>query len=251
MSNYEQRPDHWQNNPDRSKGANARRKKDEDYMPDKHPRNEKGELICGARKKSKRGGTLCSLPAGHRTDHPGWGKCSYHGGNTPALRTSAAKYVGGEVIDKMTMAYGYGSPVDLNPVEALLQEVRRCGGHVAWLADRISMWEMADSDGNLSKPITEVQQQWIDLYHKERANLVKVSKTALDAGVNERKIRLAERQGEIMINALNAAFEQLGLTREQRKLLPVIMPAVLRAAAEPQHTYVHNPEQESVRLLGE
>lgn len=248
---YREASQAWQNDDGRSEGANDRRKKDDDYIGDKHPRNENGERICGARKRSKKGGTLCQMPAGARTDHVGWGTCSYHGGNTPTLRTSAAKYVGGEVIDKMTMAYGYGSPIDINPVEALLQEVRRTGGHVAWLADRIQLWEMVDADGKLTKPIDDVQKQWLQLYYEERDRLVKQAKTALDAGVNERKIRLAERQGEIMIQALNAAFDALGLTREQRKLLPSVMPAVLRAASEPQAQYALDPVQASVRMDGE
>lgn len=248
---YAKRSDAWHNDPDRHKKANELRKKDSDYAPDKHPRDTDGNPICGARKKSKKGGPLCTLPAGYRTDHKGYGKCSFHGGNTPTLRTSAAKYIGGEIIDRMTMAYGYGSPIKITPVEALLQEVRRTGGHVAWLADRIQLWEMTDEDGKLTKPITEVQQQWIDLYHQERQNLVKVAKQALDAGVNERKIRLAERQGEMMIAALNMAFEQLNLTVEQRRMLPSIMPNVLRSISEPDLEYVEDPVQGTYRLIGD
>lgn len=248
---YAKRSDAWPNDPDRHKQANALRKKDEDYAPDKHPRDTEGNPICGARKKSKKGGTLCSLPAGYRTDHPGYGKCSFHGGNTPTLRTSAAKYVGGEVVDKMTMSYGYGVPIKLSPTEALLQEVRRTGGHVAWLADRIQLWEMADENGTLSKPITEVQQQWLDLYHKERANLVKVAKTALDAGVAERKVRLAEQQGELMIAALNMVFEKLNLTVEQRRLIPSIMPGVLRSISEPELEYTEEPNISSRRMISD
>lgn len=248
---YAKRNDSWRADPDRHKQANALRKKPGDYAPDKHPRDTDGNPICGAKKKSKKGGTLCTLPAGYRTDHQGYGKCSFHGGNTPTLRTSAAKYVGGEIIDRMTMAYGYGAPIDINPVEALLQEVRRTGGHVAWLADRISLWEMVDEDGNLTKPITEVQQQWIDLYHAERDRLVKVAKTALDAGVNERKIRLAEKQGEMMITVLNTAFEQLGLTVEQRRLIPSIMPGVLRSISEPALEFTEEPSVASQRLISD
>lgn len=43
---------------------------------------------CGARTKSK--GTPCMLVQGWRTDHPGFGNCRWHGGNSPNGKIHAA-----------------------------------------------------------------------------------------------------------------------------------------------------------------
>jgi len=228
--------DVWQNQPNR-KATNAKvnssskRKSPEELAKiyKDHPKDAQGRNICWAKKND---GSHCTLPAGSRTEHEGWGKCSFHGGNTPTLSSQAGLYMGVEIA-QMTVSYGYGGPILLHPHEALLQEVARAGGHVAWLADRIGLWDMTDEEGNLTKPINDVQQQWIDLYHKERAILVKVAKTALDAGIDERRVRMAESQGKQIMEILNKAFDALGLSVEQRKMIPMVVPGLLRSYVEP------------------
>lgn len=223
----------WQERKDR-KETNRRahttdkknpRKMQQAYSKDEHPKDAKGSNICWAEKKD---GTHCHNAAGFHTDHEGYGKCSFHGGNTPTLRTSAARFIGGEVIDRMTTAYGYGRPIELSPIDALLQEVRRTGGHVAWIAEKINMWEM-DTNAYISGE----KQQWIELYHKERAHLVKVAKTAIDAGVSERMVKIAENQGLMIIKAFNTVFDALHLTTDQRRMIPQVVPGVLRELTDP------------------
>jgi len=231
----------WQNNPEKPSEVNrqsarktdpARAEKDSATFRE-HPKNEQGQNICYAEKSN---GLHCQLPAGQRTDHEGWGRCSFHGGNTPTLRTNAARYMGGEIIDRMTNSYGYGGPIDLDPHEALLQEVRRAGGHVAWIADRINFWQLVEGQGKDQKlrALTAVEQEWLELYHKERILLTKVAKTALDAGVAEERVRLAREQGMNLVGALNQIFDALGLTVEQRRLIPQVVPRVLRELTQPQ-----------------
>lgn len=211
-----------------------------------HPKDAQGNNVCWAKKKN---GTHCMQPAGKNTNHPGYGKCSFHGGNTPTLAKAAAYHAGADVIDRMSMSYGYGLPIDIDPQEALVQEVQRSAGTVFWLQDRISLWELADDDGNLRRLPTEEQQWWMDEYLRQRQHLSKVAKMAVDAGVAERRVQLAEQQGQILVSVLNQVFDQLSLTVEQRRLIPQIVPRVIRDAMQPQPTFVGELEQDPENKL--
>lgn len=224
--------DSWQNQPGRKQvnrraGSQYLNPKSPHYNPEKskeayskHPKDLNGRLICGGTTET---GKRCQRNAGAGTEHKGYGTCSFHGGNTPSLVAVAARYMGADITDKMTVAYGYGAPLDLTPQEALLQEVRRTGGHVAWLAEQIGFWDM-----NTTETINATRQQWLELYHKEREMLVKVAKAAVDAGVEERKVKIAEQQGAMMLQAFNQVFDALGLNVAQRRLVPKVVPQILR-----------------------
>jgi hypothetical protein len=228
----------WQNNPDKPAEVNRHDRKPKgqpEYLD--HPKNAAGENICGGRKSN---GMICELAAGLYTDHVGWGKCSFHGGNTPTLRTSAARYMGGEVIDRMTNAYGLGGPVDITPQEALLQEVRRSAGHVGFLKDRLNMFDLKLGQ----KVLTEAERELVELYQKERLMLVKVAKAAVDAGIAQERVQLEREKGVKLVEVLREVFDGLGLSIEQQRLLPVLVPAALRKLTEPRTTMqLEQPKQ--------
>jgi hypothetical protein len=217
----------WQNDPDKPAEVNRHDRKPKgqpEYLD--HPKNAKGENICGGRKSN---GKICELTAGLYTDHIGWGKCSFHGGNTPTLRTSAARYMGGEVIDRMTNAYGLGGPVEITPQEALLQEVRRSAGHVGFLKDRLNMFDLKLGEEVLS----EAKRELVELYQKERLMLVKVAKAAVDAGIAQERVQLEREKGVKLVEVLRKVFDGLSLSIEQQRLLPILVPAALRELTEP------------------
>src|SRR4051794_26478174 len=85
--------------------------------------------LCGA-KKTKGEGTCRNL-AGHRTPHPGTGRCWLHGGNT---RNHIAKAETEQAVERMRT---YGAPIDTDPLTALLDEIKRTAGHVSWLGEHI------------------------------------------------------------------------------------------------------------------
>jgi hypothetical protein len=219
--------DSWQNNPEKPAEVNrhGRKPKGEPEYLD-HPKNANGQNICGANTQR---GKKCQLPAGQKTDHENYGKCSFHGGNTPTLRASAAKYMGGEVIDRMTNAYGLGGPVKITPEDALLQEVARSSGHVGFLQDRINMFDLKLGEEVLS----EAKAELIEMYQKERLMLTKVAKAALDAGVAMAKVQMERQKGVQLVEVLREVFDSLGLSVEQQRMLPVLVPQALRKLTEP------------------
>ncbi len=135
----------------------------------------------------------------------------------------------------------YGLPVDVSPTEALLEEVRWTAGHVAWLRgvvqsiDRDALtWgvtkkkapaaELLDDDGDPAEiemsAVSEVTEQagvnvWLRLYLEERKHLVEVAATAVRIGIEERRVRLAEDQGQLLVLGLRWLFDELGLKTRQ------------------------------------
>lgn len=215
--------------PERS--AKARRKREPrtsmhaDYLEE----GPAGDKKCGALKQE---GTRCSQAAGWGTDHVGYGPCKHHMGATPAGRKAAGYEMGEEL-----MAF-YGSPIDTSPIEALLDEVNRTAGHVAWLGKRISQFdiplteEVDDATGKVKviRPagLPPEVDGWIRVYQSERTQLIKASKMALDAGVNERLVQIAEHQGAKLADAVETILVGLRLTVEQQAMVPTIVPRVLR-----------------------
>jgi hypothetical protein len=174
----------------------------------------RGHDRCGAKKRT--GGT-CGQAAGWGTRHPGIGPCKLHGGSTQthnaAARTEQARRA----------VLTYGLPREVDPATALLEEVHRTAGHVAWLARKIReldeealAWGVAEeSEKNASMfPGTDRKSKarpsvWLDLYQRERRHLVHVSKAALDAGISERLVRLAEQQGTVLADVIQRSADRL------------------------------------------
>lgn len=170
---------------------------------------------CGAKKATAEG--TCHLNAGYGTSHPGSGRCKWHGGNTEAGKISAARKAGQLLVK-------YVDPFEIDPTTALLQELYRTAGHVRYLDQQIASWELKTDE-----EIPPEQAQWMRVHMVERMHMAKVAKTALDAGVAEREIRLAEQQGERLASAIERILDQLELSAAQLALVPLVVPGILRS----------------------
>lgn len=95
--------------------------------------------------------------------------------------------------------------------------------------------EYRDKTGGDDAGQTVVEQAginiWYQLYLKEREHLAKVCSLALRAGIEERKVKLAESQGLLVADVIRRILGALGLTPEQMLLVPEIVPRELRALA--------------------
>jgi hypothetical protein len=113
-------------------------------------------------------------------------------------------------------AIRYGAERNVNPFMAILDEVRRAAGHVAWLGAKVAE---APSDADL----LDEWAPWLRLYQKERANLLKASETAVRLGLEERVVRVEERRAELVARVLLATLEALDLPPEIRMRAPQIL----------------------------
>ncbi|HEV2174241.1 MAG TPA: hypothetical protein VGR71_11775 [Nitrospira sp.] len=107
----------------------------------------------------------------------------------------------------------YGRPtLDTDPAEVLLTEIRRTAGHIEWLADNLQnsdpekfvrgLWLAKRQSGFIKEEeidttdLSQAGAMWLELYMTERRHLATICRTALAAGIEERRVRLAERQAE-------------------------------------------------------
>jgi hypothetical protein len=139
----------------------------------------------------------------------------------------------------------YGLPRDISPTDALLEEVRYTAGHVAWLREKVAELEERDLVWGVTEkskkkatefPGTDVTKAakpnvWLQLYQSERKHLVDVTKAAISAGIEERRVKLAEAQGALLNGVIKRILARLDLTAAQSALLPVVVPEELRRAA--------------------
>jgi hypothetical protein len=119
-----------------------------------------------------------------------------------------------------------GLPVDIEPHEALLQCVRIAAGEVAYCNSRIGALSHEEAVGHpiktaerigegLSESYVEIMEEtpelniWIRARHNATERLAKFSRMALDAGVNERRVRIAEGMAQLLAPVLKSIFDQL------------------------------------------
>lgn len=184
---------------------------------------------------------LCEQPAGWGTDHLGVGRCKRHGGSTPTHQTAARREMAEQAVKT------YGLRVDVSPVDALLGEVQWTAGHVAWLRERVQelesealTWGTTETVDKGSGEFTGVDTTeaakpnvWLVLYQQERKHLVDVCKTAITCGIEERRVKLAEAQGEVVAGVIRSILAELGLTPEQAARAPEVASRHLRLVANP------------------
>ncbi|MFB4306936.1 hypothetical protein [Actinomadura sp. GTD37] len=144
----------------------------------------------------------------------------------------------------------YGVPIEVDPGQALLEEVHRTAGHVAWLASVVAeldrdevVWGVAEEvdrpavygrDGDQIGGGLEVKRKatpnaWVLLYQQERQHLARVAKAAIDAGVSERVVQVYEQIAGSYVQVLEQVLDDLQLTAEQRARVPQVVQGRLQA----------------------
>src|SRR3954464_9675466 len=150
----------------------------------------------------KKTGEQCRRPKGWGTEHAGAGRCKTHGGNSPShVKAAAAQIVA-----------SLAREADVEPLDVLLRTIRLDWGPVQWVTSKILE---AEEKGDEKIPLVYqgLYGAWLD-------RAAKHAKLALDAGVAERQVRVAEAQGEAFAGAIKAILGDLDLTREQRAKAP-------------------------------
>ena len=139
----------------------------------------------------------------------------------------------------------YGLRRDISATDALLEEVQWTAGHVAWLREQVQALEATALTWGVTEE-TDVQaterpgtdttraaavNMWLELYQRERKHLVDVCKAAITAGLDERRVRLAEAQGAVVAEVIRRILGRLSLSDEQAGMVPLVVPEELRRAA--------------------
>lgn len=205
---------------------------------------------CSAHKRPSRGGGPCANWPLH-----GQQVCRQHGGQSPqALGGAKARLT---LVAAQEAVQTLGLPRDVSPTDALLEEVRWTAGHVGWLRERVAelgqhpddaadpgpgghplVWarkSVTDKGSGESPGVDTVEAAgpsvWYELYARERQHLVKVCAAAIAAGIEERRVRLAEDQGALVAGLIRRILDRLDLSPAQQLLVGEVVPAELRALA--------------------
>ncbi len=160
---------------------------------------------CGA--KTQNGGK-CKNPSGFRTDHLGYGSCFKHSGATTNGNKAAAR------AQIMAMA----GEAEAEPSEVLLKAIRCDWGAVQYVQGRLAELNQQILEATDPDEMTLLRMQmgmWRGEYRSWVDQSAKHSKMALDAGVQERQVRLAEQIGAQFAMALRGIFAGLDLTPAQ------------------------------------
>lgn len=169
------------------------------------PRKHPDDWYCPAH--SKQTGHPCGKRAGWGTKHLGDGLCRFHGGAGKSGERHAEKIVAVKAVAE------FGLPRDVEPAAALIEELHRSAGWVAWLEQRV---RDEGPDAVVTTAFTDdkvltVTSPFYDLLERERKQLTAVASACIKAGVEERRVRVIEEQAAFAARAIRAALGNLGL----------------------------------------
>lgn len=212
--------------------AIKRYKGDPAYAPGQE---QEGRLICGAKKKNQD-------PCGS-SPVPGGTRCGRHGGNSPKAKAAAEARIAQEELVQAVGTLGITEQYpDVDPAEALLQEIRISHAHVQWLRAKVAevepnelVWGITKTESGIGAqgPVDVTVEEagfhtWYKLYTTEREHFAKLTTMALKAGIEQRRIELEEQKADLVVVALKQIFAQLNLSKLQADMLPTIVPNALR-----------------------
>lgn len=192
-------------------------------------------------KAHNRAGNPCG-----RGKAPGQDVCHNHGAKAPQNLAKAEERMAiAEIHDKL------GVPRVIDALDAIEEMVWEAAGNVAMLralvqeltqrADGISVQTDDDGErsyaanaiagptGSTAKLFDAAPHVLVTMYDAERDRLAQYSALALKAGVDERRVRVAEVQTSRLFEAVTTALDAAGLNPQQQEAFRVALAGNLRA----------------------
>jgi hypothetical protein len=161
--------------------------------------------------KSKQSGERC-----RNHPRPGSTVCHIHGGKSPQVRRVAARRVA--IMEAQRIVQGLGGMVDVDPLDVLLEGVREA-------AYNVTVYRIAIE----SYPVVEAPKELLVKYEEWWDRAIRYAKVCVEAGVEERKVRLQEAEGALMARVVRAAVDACNPTGDERAAAVVAAGRELRA----------------------
>ena len=184
---------------------------------------------------------------------PGGTVCIRHGGKTQATGAAVTRFRNEQVAEHAANMLGLVD-YDITPTEALLQEVRESAANVAFLRARVQelvgdedldspthplIWgQTEEKESNATQfPGTDSSYHtgahvWFQMYQSERERMIRAATAALRAGVEERRVRLAEMGADVIVGRIRQILNALDLTPQQLLSADTIVPVQIAALAK-------------------
>jgi hypothetical protein len=150
--------------------------------------------------------------------------CRAHGGLAPQVQAAAEQRAREDAA--RALAARHAIPLDVDPTGQILHLVRVSAGIAEWiwreqilrLAPEAIAWGLTERRTKTTPDeheITEVEKAELNVWWRQHGEAMdrcaKYCKIALAAGVAERQVRLAERQGELFADGLKWLLGELGM----------------------------------------
>ena len=195
----------------------------------------RGPVFCGAQLiNPDEPGATCRNSAGKKTNHPRYGRCYRHGGNTPTQVKAA------QMAMIQDAAVIYGVPRHVDPVVGLMEEYWRTLGIVEaleamvenlspseiwWGVQSIEETEPGATDGgeeSLTPPERKVKSGaglnlQVAAFERERDRSVRIAETILKLDIENRRVGLEQSHVAALVSVL--LDPELELTPAQRRVV--------------------------------
>jgi len=177
-----------------------------------HISTRHGGQACIGHKSAARGGGPC-----HQPPAVGQAVCKWHGGNTPQAKAAARARVA--EAKAVRLAARWGTPIEVDGTEAVLGQIHVWAGierfyreRAEQLSDDEKIWGRTrhkvggDDYGSTweAKP-----HMWIVLHERASLNLVRCAGEAIRNGIDERRVRLAEKTGAQVADTLKGIADAI------------------------------------------
>jgi hypothetical protein len=164
-------------------------------------------VLCGAQRPNQPQGVTCGEPAGFGTSHVGIGRCKFHGGSSPTHVKSAQLELARRECDRL------GVEVEIDPAEALIRAVWRAQGNLVYYETQVNTLDgVTTTEYGPVGASKEVAHPLVILYHEAERWAANVAVSALRAGVDERRLQMAERDAADVFRAVSDALIRMGLS---------------------------------------
>lgn len=170
--------------------------------------------------------------------------CARHGGSTKNSKAKNAERYQEHLMEKRAEREiaRLGKQREIHPAEALLESVYLAAGEVDFWREKLDTIDEDDLTwGRTSQRVGAGPEGPIDvdtfeakphvykvMFDQAQEKLVKYSAAALRAGVDERRIQLAEKQGAMVGEVIKRILDRLDLSRDQQILVGEVVPEELR-----------------------
>lgn len=169
--------------------------------------------------------------------------CATHGGSAPQVRAAASRKVAkdGAIAEAEKVRLRLGGSLEVSPLDVLIGQVKEAAANVEVYRLAIqSLGVEVARDGAVAIPEQVIEFDkggthvparvhiLVDLYNQERDRAVKFAKLCLDAGVEERTVRVAERQAAALGRAFAETIDELDLSADQMAQARTVLAGKLR-----------------------
>lgn len=170
--------------------------------------------------------------------------CPRHGGHAPQVIAAGERRLREQ--EAMAAVAMYGLPIKIDPALALVEEVQRTAGHVAFVGAIIAsmdqndlVWGVAeqtessggdeDGGGYTQTKYKAGKSVWLQIYQDERKHLAAVARDALGADAAGRVAAVFEQIGTAYVAMFERVLDRVDLTPSQRAAIPGVLMEELQA----------------------